>query len=257
MAIRRFRAHIAEQNWFSVLIDIGIVVLGVFLGIQASNWNSARIERGEVRASREQIIQNMRSNEIASIAREKYFRQVRGHAVAALRALEGSPGNKEEFLVDLYQASQSWPVRMERGAYDEMVVGGMAKGFGSPLTRQRLSSYYAMLPQFEATITATSDYRERVRREMKFEVQQRLRERCNDVVRTYSDGFQLFTLPKRCSLGLPAEKLAEAARQLEAATELELDLTRHIGDLDQKIALLGRRRKLARELRLHLEQLEG
>ena len=47
-------------------------------------------------------------------------------------------------------------------------------------------------------------------------------------------------------------------RAIKKATgELEQDLTRHIGDLDQKIALLGRRGVLARELRLHLEAMEG
>ena len=252
MAIRRFRDHVADQNWFAVLIDVGIVVLGVFLGIQASNWNSGRIERGEVRAYRAQIVRDLRSNERGSEAREIYFRQVRGHALATLQALDGAPRSDEQFLIDAYQASQAWPVRLERAAYDEMVAGGMAKSFGDPLTRQRLSSYYAMMPQLEATITATSVYRERVRREMKFAVQHRIRERCDDVIRTFPDGFQLFTLPKRCSLGLPAEQLASAARSLAAASELEHDLTRHIGDLDQKIALLGRRNQLARQLRLDL-----
>lgn len=256
MAIRRFREHAAQQNWFAVAIDIGIVVLGVFLGIQASNWNSARIERGEAYAYREQIIQNLRSNELGSAAREAYFRQVRGHALAALRALQGGGGNDEAFLVNAYQASQTWPVRMVRSAYDEMVASGMAKNFGDPLTRQQLSNYYSMLPQLEATITATGDYRDRVRSEIKFAVQQRLRERCNDRIRTLSDGSQLFTLPERCSLGLPVEQLASAARHLRAAAELEQDLTRYIGELDQKIGLLGRRTGLARDLRLHISRLE-
>lgn len=256
MAIRRFREHVADQNWFAVVIDVGIVVLGVFLGIQASNWNSARIERGEAYAYREQIIQNLRSNEFDGAARHAYFRQVRGHALAALRVLQEGGGDDEAFLIDAYQASQAWPVRMDRSAYDEMVASGMAKNFGDPLTRQRLSGYYAMLPQFDSTITATSDYRDRARSEIKFAVQQRLRERCNDRIRNLPEGFQLFTLPERCSLGLPAEQLASAARHLRAAAGLEQDLTRYIGELDQKIALLRRRTALARDIRLQISRLK-
>ena len=41
MAIRRFRQHISDHNWFAVAVDLAIVVVGVFLGIQASNWNAA------------------------------------------------------------------------------------------------------------------------------------------------------------------------------------------------------------------------
>ena len=44
MVVRRIREHVATHNWFAVSVDLLIVVAGVFLGIQASNWNEARIE---------------------------------------------------------------------------------------------------------------------------------------------------------------------------------------------------------------------
>ena len=37
--IHRIRADAAKHNWFAVAVDLGIVGAGVFLGIQASNWN--------------------------------------------------------------------------------------------------------------------------------------------------------------------------------------------------------------------------
>ena len=40
--IRRIREHVAHHNWFAVAIDLAIVVIGVFLGTQASNWNQTR-----------------------------------------------------------------------------------------------------------------------------------------------------------------------------------------------------------------------
>jgi hypothetical protein len=36
--------RIPEQNWFAVGLDLGIVVVGVFIGIQVANWNEARRE---------------------------------------------------------------------------------------------------------------------------------------------------------------------------------------------------------------------
>ena len=48
MVARRIREHVASYNWFAVLVDLIVVTIGVFIGIQASNWNSARIERDEV-----------------------------------------------------------------------------------------------------------------------------------------------------------------------------------------------------------------
>ncbi|MCH2457688.1 MAG: hypothetical protein MK186_06525, partial [Henriciella sp.] len=45
MILRRLAMSIRKQDWFTVLIETLIVVLGVFLGIQVANWNDARIER--------------------------------------------------------------------------------------------------------------------------------------------------------------------------------------------------------------------
>jgi hypothetical protein len=75
-------------------------------------------------------------------------------------------------------------------------------------------------------------------------------------VATTPGGLQLTTLPERCSLQLPAALISEAVARLGETPGLEQDLTRHIGDLDQKIALFDRRVGLARDLRQHLEKLD-
>ena len=31
--------HVKEQNWFAVWLDLIIVFLAVFIGLQADNWN--------------------------------------------------------------------------------------------------------------------------------------------------------------------------------------------------------------------------
>jgi len=45
MVLHRMRGHVTNHNWFAVAIDVVIVVVGVFLGLQANNWNQDRIER--------------------------------------------------------------------------------------------------------------------------------------------------------------------------------------------------------------------
>lgn len=45
MILRRISAHVKDQNWFAVGVDFVIVVIGVFIGIQVSNWNAAREDR--------------------------------------------------------------------------------------------------------------------------------------------------------------------------------------------------------------------
>ncbi|HJS40803.1 MAG TPA: hypothetical protein VJ763_05310 [Sphingomicrobium sp.] len=255
MAIRRFREHAAAQNWFAVGVDLAIVVVGVFLGIQASNWNAARIERAEARAYRTLIIEDLKANEQELAERSRYYRQVRAHAIAAMAALEGPTPRGEAFLVNSYQATQVSPLWMERSAYDEMIASGMAKSFGEPAVRRRLSSYYAATARLEAASIFDTGYRERIRRDMMFAVQRRLRERCSDLI-SISEGRETITLPERCSLQLPATLISRAANDLSKIPELEEELTRHIGDLDVKIARFDRWLQLARGTRQALEEVE-
>ena len=48
MLLRRISKHVKDQNWFAVLIDFAIVVVGVFIGLQVANWNEARSENERV-----------------------------------------------------------------------------------------------------------------------------------------------------------------------------------------------------------------
>ena len=113
--LRRFREHAAKQDWFAVGVDVAIVVVGVFLGTQANNWNQDRVERSEAHEYRAQIIDTLRANEADIAARAHYYRQVRAHAIAALNALKQPDSSLgEPFLIDTYQASQVWQRPFER-----------------------------------------------------------------------------------------------------------------------------------------------
>ena len=42
MILRRITANFRRQDWMAVVIELVIVILGVFIGIQVSNWNQAQ-----------------------------------------------------------------------------------------------------------------------------------------------------------------------------------------------------------------------
>lgn len=45
MIFRRIRAHIEKENWFAVALDFFIVVAGILIAFQITNWNDARSDR--------------------------------------------------------------------------------------------------------------------------------------------------------------------------------------------------------------------
>ena len=61
MIVRRLIQNLREQHWTLIAIDLVIVVVGVFIGTQVSNWNDARIERNLARGDLSQIAGDLRS----------------------------------------------------------------------------------------------------------------------------------------------------------------------------------------------------
>jgi hypothetical protein len=45
MILRRFMKHVTDQNWFAVGLDVLVVITGIFLGMQVSEWNEGRKDR--------------------------------------------------------------------------------------------------------------------------------------------------------------------------------------------------------------------
>lgn len=42
MLLRRFSKHVTDQNWFAVGLDVLVVIAGIFLGMQVTEWNDER-----------------------------------------------------------------------------------------------------------------------------------------------------------------------------------------------------------------------
>ncbi len=66
MLPRRFSQSLREQNWTAIAVEFVLLVAGVFLGIQAANWNEARVERELVRGHLSEIAQDLRTHEALS-----------------------------------------------------------------------------------------------------------------------------------------------------------------------------------------------
>jgi hypothetical protein len=49
MILRRISKNLRSQNWFAVIVELFIVVVGVFMGLQVQDWNEVRKENIEER----------------------------------------------------------------------------------------------------------------------------------------------------------------------------------------------------------------
>ena len=73
MIIRRFTDHIRRQDWFALFLDLLIVVVGIYLGLQVDAWNSARQDRATEREYLERLLADMEESIEAQIDTQQQF----------------------------------------------------------------------------------------------------------------------------------------------------------------------------------------
>jgi hypothetical protein len=141
MLLRRVREHVTAHNWFAVSVDLIIVVLGVFLGIQVSNWNAERLAHQAGEAYRVRIIRDVEMNENDMQNRAVYYGQVRAFALQVLGDLDGGARLPDDrFLIAAHQATQIFTRPMIRSAYEEILASGAYDMVGDADTRDRITS---------------------------------------------------------------------------------------------------------------------
>lgn len=163
MTLRRFTKHIREQNWIAIGIEFVIVVLGVFLGIQVSNWNAARHQAAAERATLARLLEEFETveGELArAVSRYATTIESAGAVIAALRAGQ-PPAEEAAFRQRLRDAQYVWDAPAQSVTYSEMVSTGELSRLSQASLRAALTRYghhaerYAnKLPQALAVVLA-------------------------------------------------------------------------------------------------------
>ena len=145
MILRRLSRSMKEQNWTAILIEFVLLVLGVFLGIQVSNWNEQRAENAKAQAYLARIRGNLQSDLQSIDRRAAFWRQVNGYGKAAIHYAETGElvdGSAWKTVLAFYQASQLWQWVSSDSTYQEMRSGGELGLIRDQRLRDALSQYY-------------------------------------------------------------------------------------------------------------------
>ena len=242
MVFATLRKRFAEQDWFAVAIELAIVGIGVFLGLQANNWNEARIDRERAASYRSRLINDLQATEAATRAGIAYYTDVRGHALATLNALD-QPADAlgVMFLVDAYQATQIFS------------RAGNAELIGSSDLRERLANFYQRMDALVGYTQVITPYRLRVRSLLPYAVQARIRARCDELLTDSGKGMIVGRLPRDCSIDLAPADVRAGVAALHVAPGLKQDATGALIDLDVKILNLRKLAAASGDMRRYLE----
>ena len=255
MILGRAREHVAHHNWFAVAVDFAIVVVGVFLGMQVTNWNQLRLERQQAGEYRAMLIDDLQANQQNLALRKRYYQWVRAEALKTLAAM-GKPSSAlgEQFLIDSYQASQILPWSLKRNTYDQIIAAGDIGHVGGAVLRDQISNYYVGSDTTGANLATVMQYHETLRRAMPYAAQLEIRTDCGEKIGENARGEAEMTLPEHCKIRLDPAIVRQAVDQVRRTPGLSLDLNRQLVDLDQKLVSVDGIARRARTLERALKQ---
>ncbi len=253
MILRRLLENLKQQHWTGVAIELVIVVLGVFIGMQVSNWNAERETSQRAAVFSARLREDLREEDWGYQLMIDYSQQVLASANRAADALEGGkPLDDEALLVNAYRATQYKQKLRRRGTYDELISTGTIG-----LIRDRLLRETAVRLYNSATIDnmaregMQSRYREAFRMSLPNPVQRALARACGDKLSPPGDYASIeHVLDYPCKTGLDAATLKSAAAALRADPRLLPLLRLRIADIETRIGdMTGNNRQMMNDLR--------
>ena len=187
MLLRRVVEHVKAQNWFAVGIDFLIVVVGVFIGIQVSNWNQQRFENALADSYLVRIEKDLRADIETLEKRIFFWDQIIDFGASAIEFLESDVEHKTEdwpLVIAFYQASQIWKYDAKATTFDELRGGGQLGLINNAEARFALSNYYEDLNRRAMDLYSLNpEYRRIIRSKTPYPIQTYIWENCH-----YGDG---------------------------------------------------------------------
>ncbi len=242
MLLRRVIEHVRKQEWTAIAIDF-VIVVGVFIGIQAANWNAMRADQSRARGYLERIHSDLNADLANYENRMRFWSAVSNYGRAGLAYADGRQSRDAtqwDFLLAYFQASQVGEFWTQSTTYDELKGAGELNLIGDLDLRNSLAQYYTEAGN--PALTERPAYRENVRGVIPIDVQLYIWTKC------YASNESGEQELRDCASPITEERAAEIVNEIRGDRALMSELrywmsTMHVA------SLIGRdRASLARQV---------
>jgi hypothetical protein len=219
MMFRRFLQRLKQHQWGAIATELVIVIIGVFIGMQVSNWNEGRETRRKAAVFTARLTEDLRKEAWGYEWIITYNQETNANQRRVLDTMAGdSTLSDEQFLISAYRGTQYKENNRYRATYDELVSTGSIGLIADQALRETAGNVFAApwLDQI-AEQTRNSEYRKLFRETVPADVQEALLTRCGDRFGTLLDYTTINgSIDYPCTLDLTAEKMHAAAEALKA-----------------------------------------
>ena len=183
MSLRTIALRIRQHDWLAVAIELLVVVAGVFIALQVSNWNDDRKEAARGREYLQRLHDDM-AQDVANLdAISGFWTRVRDYGEGAVAYAEQGvlvQGSAWKTLLAYYQASQLWPYRKPDVTFQEIQASGDLLLIRNAELRARIARHYSATAgsQVVEVLGLVPRYREHVRGVTPWKIQQYIWANC-------------------------------------------------------------------------------
>ncbi len=227
MIFKRAIVKLRAQDWMAIVIEIGIVIIGVFIGTVVANWNVQRAEGAETAHRLHQLSPEL--HRIASRADNvrAYYATTRRYAETAFAGwANDTKVSDNDFVVAAYQASQIKSMATTSQSWANLFGSDQLRNIDDPAIREPMLRLMTYPSENLGLNRVQSTYRDHVRSIIPDDIQQRVRDECGDFLAT-RDALDN-SLPDTCALKLDPKEAATAAADLRRHPELIGELRLHL-----------------------------
>lgn len=236
MFVRRLTTSLKDQHWTTIVIELVIVIVGVFIGNWVNDLSQARAEQREATS----LVLNLRPQleRFSSLeaGEQAYYRITRGYSNVVLAALGNDHQvSDHEFVVAAYQASQVAGLPIDGQSLSITLGADEVRKVEDPRLRDAIIQVITFNFGTLRADSLQTDYKKHVRELIPDVVQHAIRQSCGD-----RQEAAYLVLPANCTVALPADAVARAAASLRAHPELADELAYHLSQTDNWLDNLAR-----------------
>jgi hypothetical protein len=242
MLLRSLAGNLKAQNWATVSIELLVVTVGVFIGIQVSNWNENRLTIDRANVLTERLLSDLRLETGNIMFVYGYHGDVLANAERVLQALMGEKEvSNRDLLIFAFRASQYSIGSIRRSNYEELVAtGGIALITDKELKDAVIGYINSPLFDYVRKSGVESRYRSLLRETMPVAVHRKIRLACGDDARRgnfdFDDPQPGDLMDFECSPDLTQVEVNAAVAALRANDSIIPALRLRIAIMDTELA---------------------
>ena len=245
MILKRLADALRRQDWFVVLLEVAILVVGILIALEVQNWNDARLAREEAADWRRQILADLNQTRFDIEGRQQYNSEALAFGEEALALMvDGSVLNEASawtLVLGAFQAGQIWPYQLTGPAFRQaQSAGGLGHVAESEVIVTLSYLYDVTAHDLELVSGGLPRYREMIRERLDWPLQEYIWDAdCQATV--FNEGFADYRFSLvHCEMPPQPGRVLASAEALRNDEELIRALRGRLSQLKISVDSLGR-----------------